>query len=656
MGVRVVVDGAVGFAATVDVSPPRRPTWSASAMETARVTAQAGGGRVELAPEPSHGEVTWTSAFEIDPGTCRWPTRSPCSRSGAGGCWPRRRLARHRRGAQCGEETYPGRPQRDPGHPAAGPPAPQVEALALERFRLRDHAHIGPAGRAGLGVPDRWRRTARGEGLGLGRRAGAACPSCWPRSWPPRRSRPASTTSSSTLQPVAHHPRVDRARHRARPGRRLRGGLRRHLVRHLRQARHVGLRLAGHARDRRPHGGARPGHRGHRQRGRGRAVLRPGPRRDARRLSARPLHRRRMGWGAPTAAPSPTRRSTCRSSAWPTSRWRLLRVRMAASGRARGPPTELIAGVDRGLYIVGDKSWSIDMQRYNFQFTGQRFFKIEGGKLAGQVKDVAYQATTTDFWGAMEAVGGASTYVCLGGAFNCGKGQPGQVAPVSPRLPVGAGARRAGAQRPRRGGTVTGRTGGPMIEAQAVVEDRARHSGRNGGRRLHRAGRRDQPRRRALRTQHDDDQRRAPGPIGHGHRVVATGLGGDGAGSPSVGVARRSGVVDVEQMVSAALTDARGRRQPTMPSRWSTGWEPRRGGAASGVGGLRAAPVETDLSVLGRRALGALVRLPAGGCTRRGAGGVCRVRRVDAVSGQLDRGAPVLLAADRGRQPGRAIG
>jgi TldD protein len=100
-----------------------------------------------------------------------------------------------------------------------------------------------------------------------------------------------------------------------------------------------------------------------------------------------------------------------------------------------GPTTaDLISGVERGLYIVGDKSWSIDMQRYNFQFTGQRFFKIEGGQLVGQVKDVAYQATTTEFWGAMEAVGGRSTYV-LGGAFNCGKGQPGQVAPVSHGCP-----------------------------------------------------------------------------------------------------------------------------------------------------------------------------------------------------------------------------
>ena len=100
-----------------------------------------------------------------------------------------------------------------------------------------------------------------------------------------------------------------------------------------------------------------------------------------------------------------------------------------------GPSTEdLIAGVDHGLYIIGDKSWSIDMQRYNFQFTGQRFFRIEHGRLVGQVRDVAYQATTTDFWGAMEAVGGRSTYV-LGGAFNCGKGQPGQVAPVSHGCP-----------------------------------------------------------------------------------------------------------------------------------------------------------------------------------------------------------------------------
>ncbi|WP_028924360.1 TldD/PmbA family protein [Pseudonocardia acaciae] len=97
---------------------------------------------------------------------------------------------------------------------------------------------------------------------------------------------------------------------------------------------------------------------------------------------------------------------------------------------------ELIGGVERGIYIAGDKSWSIDMQRYNFQFTGQRFFRIENGKLAGQLRDVAYQATTTDFWRSLRAVGGRSSWL-LNGALNCGKAQPGQIAAVSHGCPPG---------------------------------------------------------------------------------------------------------------------------------------------------------------------------------------------------------------------------
>lgn len=103
-------------------------------------------------------------------------------------------------------------------------------------------------------------------------------------------------------------------------------------------------------------------------------------------------------------------------------------------GREDLSTDDLISRVSDGIYIVGDKSWSIDMQRYNFQFTGQRFYRIRDGRLDGQLRDVAYQATTTDFWGAMEAVGGPSTWR-LGGAFNCGKAQPGQVAPVSHGCP-----------------------------------------------------------------------------------------------------------------------------------------------------------------------------------------------------------------------------
>ncbi|MEV4925683.1 TldD/PmbA family protein [Streptomyces roseoverticillatus] len=103
---------------------------------------------------------------------------------------------------------------------------------------------------------------------------------------------------------------------------------------------------------------------------------------------------------------------------------------------ADGPSTEeLISGVERGIYVVGDRSWSIDMQRYNFQFTQQRAYSIRNGRLCGQLRDVAYQGITPEFWGSMEAVGGPQTYV-LGGAFNCGKAQPGQVAAVSHGCPT----------------------------------------------------------------------------------------------------------------------------------------------------------------------------------------------------------------------------
>lgn len=101
---------------------------------------------------------------------------------------------------------------------------------------------------------------------------------------------------------------------------------------------------------------------------------------------------------------------------------------------AGGSLDDLVAGVEDGILVVGDGSWSIDMQRYNFQFTGQRFERIRSGRLAGPVRDVAYQGSTPQFWRSLVALGGPDTYH-LGGAVNCGKGQPGQVAPVSHGCP-----------------------------------------------------------------------------------------------------------------------------------------------------------------------------------------------------------------------------
>jgi TldD protein len=96
---------------------------------------------------------------------------------------------------------------------------------------------------------------------------------------------------------------------------------------------------------------------------------------------------------------------------------------------------ELIADVKEGIMIHGRGSYSIDQQRYNFQFGGQTFWEIKNGKVVGMLKDVAYQSRTTDFWNACDGLGGKSTYQ-LPGTFNDGKGQPGQSNAVSHGCPT----------------------------------------------------------------------------------------------------------------------------------------------------------------------------------------------------------------------------
>ena len=82
---------------------------------------------------------------------------------------------------------------------------------------------------------------------------------------------------------------------------------------------------------------------------------------------------------------------------------------------------DLINGVDKGILIYGRGSYSIDQQRYNFQFGGQTFWEIKGGKVTGMLRDVAYQSRTTDFWGSLDGLGGQATYE-IPGSPNDGKG------------------------------------------------------------------------------------------------------------------------------------------------------------------------------------------------------------------------------------------
>jgi TldD protein len=99
-------------------------------------------------------------------------------------------------------------------------------------------------------------------------------------------------------------------------------------------------------------------------------------------------------------------------------------------GKEALTPAEMIKNVERGIYIVGDGSFSIDQQRYNFQFGGQLFYEIRNGEIVGMLRDVAYQSNTQEFWNSCVAICDRRDYA-LGGAFNDGKGQPPQISAVS---------------------------------------------------------------------------------------------------------------------------------------------------------------------------------------------------------------------------------
>ena len=91
---------------------------------------------------------------------------------------------------------------------------------------------------------------------------------------------------------------------------------------------------------------------------------------------------------------------------------------------------EMIKGVERGIYILGRGSFSIDQQRYNFQFGGQLFYEIRNGEIAGMLRDVAYQSNTQEFWNSCVAICDRRDFLHFGSFFD-GKGQPSQVSAVS---------------------------------------------------------------------------------------------------------------------------------------------------------------------------------------------------------------------------------
>jgi TldD protein len=117
-----------------------------------------------------------------------------------------------------------------------------------------------------------------------------------------------------------------------------------------------------------------------------------------------------------------------RADGW--SRMPLVRMTNLHLEPGSGSLEELIDGVDEGIYLETNKSWSIDDKRLNFQFGTQMAWEIRKGRLGRMLRDATYTGVTPVFWASLDAVGGPDEWV-LHGLTNCGKGQPGQHAHVS---------------------------------------------------------------------------------------------------------------------------------------------------------------------------------------------------------------------------------
>ena len=99
-------------------------------------------------------------------------------------------------------------------------------------------------------------------------------------------------------------------------------------------------------------------------------------------------------------------------------------------GKETYSSAQMIKDVEKGIYIAGRGSYSIDQQRYNFQFGGTVFYEIKNGEIVGMLNDVAYQSNTQEFWNSCVKICDQSDYRMFGSFFD-GKGQPSQASAVS---------------------------------------------------------------------------------------------------------------------------------------------------------------------------------------------------------------------------------
>ncbi|MBU1346834.1 MAG: TldD/PmbA family protein [Alphaproteobacteria bacterium] len=118
------------------------------------------------------------------------------------------------------------------------------------------------------------------------------------------------------------------------------------------------------------------------------------------------------------------------ADSWSTVQFQRMANISLEPGKTPMKAADMIANVENGIYILGRGSFSIDQQRYNAQFGGTLFYEIKDGEITQPLEDVAYQMRTPEFWGACSAICDESDYRMFGSFFD-GKGQPSQVSAVS---------------------------------------------------------------------------------------------------------------------------------------------------------------------------------------------------------------------------------
>jgi TldD protein len=114
---------------------------------------------------------------------------------------------------------------------------------------------------------------------------------------------------------------------------------------------------------------------------------------------------------------------TMRAEGW--ENFPLIRMTNVNLLPGEGSLEDLISDVDDGIYMSTNKSWSIDDKRKNFQFGCEIAWEIKNGKLGRMLKDPRYTGITTEFWNSCDAIAGPDEWE-VRGTPNCGKGQPGQ--------------------------------------------------------------------------------------------------------------------------------------------------------------------------------------------------------------------------------------